>query len=210
MFVPGPKHGPGKDTMDTHHSPPGSRWFRPGIAFAAIAVGLVAGGLGIAGAEEQKAVPAEEAVPVPPPFFAGRPGMPFPGPDADAVFRLRKPGGFGFGFGGFGPGGIHSEVTFENPEGKYQTTATQLGKVVSVSPTSITLESEDGYKRTYAVDETTVVTAGRDGIDNLQQGDSVQLTAEVKGSEARAVQIFDAAAMKLAHVERFSERKPGS
>jgi hypothetical protein len=210
MFVPGPKHGPGKDAMDTHHSPPGSRWFRPGIALAALAVGLVTGGLGIAGAEEQKAVPAEEAVPVPPPFFAGRPwpGF-FPGPGPDNVFRVPRPGGF-VGFGGFERGGIHSEVTFENPEGKYQTTATQLGKVVSVSPTSITLESEDGYKRTYAVDEATVVTARRDGIDNLKQGDAVQLSAEVKGSEARAVQIFDAASMKLAHVERFSERKPGS
>jgi hypothetical protein len=210
MFVPGPKHGPGKDAMETHHSPPGSppgsRWFRPGIALAALVVGLVAGGLGVAAAEEEKVPPAVEAVPVPPPFVGGRPvPMPFPGPDA--VFHKRF--GFGPGFG-FDPGGIHSEVTFENPEGKYQTTATQLGKVVSVSPTSITLESDDGYKRTYAVGEDTLVTAGRDGIGNLKNGDSVQLMARVEGSEARAVQIFDGAAMKLAAIERFSGRKPGS
>jgi hypothetical protein len=197
--------------MDTDHSPSSTRWFRPGIALVALAVGLVAGGLGIAGAEEEKAPPdaievPKAAIPVPPPFFGGP--VPFPG--ADAVFWGGPPHRrFGFGLGpGFG--GIHSEVTVENPEGKYQTTATQLGKVVAVSPTSITLESDDGYKRTYAVSETTLVTAGRDGIGNLKNGDSVQLTAEVVGSEARAVQIFDAAAMKLAQIERFSGRKPGS
>jgi hypothetical protein len=198
--------------MDTDHSPSSTRWFRPGIALVALAVGLVAGGLGIAGAEEEKAPPdavevPKAAVPVPPPFFGGGPA-PFPG--ADAVFwggspHRRLAVGFGPGFGG-----IHSEVTVENPEGKYQTTAAQLGKIVSVSPTSITLESDDGYKRTYSVNEDTVVTAGRDGIGNLMNGDSVQLMAEVVGSEARAVQIVDAAAMKLAAVERFSGKKPGS
>jgi hypothetical protein len=206
MFVPGPKHGPGKDTMDTHHSPLVTRWLHPGIASAALAVGLVAGGLGIAGAQEDEAPPAVEAVPAPERFFAGRPfPMPFPG--ADAVFHKRFGPGFGFGFD---RGGIHSEVTFENPEGKYQTTATQLGKVVSLSPTSITLESDDGYQRIYGVSEDTVVTAGRDGIGNLEKGDSVHLTAEVEGSEARAVQIFDGAAMKRAHIERNSARQPGS
>ncbi|MGH9036867.1 MAG: hypothetical protein ACRD0O_13970 [Acidimicrobiia bacterium] len=195
--------------MDTHHSPPGSRWFRPGIALAALAVGLVAGGLGIAGAEEEPVPPADETVAVPAPFFAGRPGlMRFPGPDA--VFHKRFGFGPGLGFGGFDPGGIHSEVTFENPEGKFQTTATQLGKVVAVSPTSITLESEDGYKRTYAVGEDTLVTAGRDGIGNLEKGNSVHLIARVEGSEARAVRIFDAAAMKLAHMDRSTVRKPRS
>lgn len=206
MFVPGPMHGPGKDAMDSDHSSPRSRWFHPGIALAALIVGVVAGSLGIAGAEEEKSPPAVDAVPVPSPFFAGRP-VPAPFPGADAVFHKRF--GFGPGFG-FDPGGIHSEVTFENPEGKYQTTATQLGKVVSVSPTAITLESDDGYKRTYVVSEDTVVTAGRDGIGNLEKGDSVHLTARVEGSEARAVQIFDGATMKRAHIERNSARKPGS
>jgi hypothetical protein len=131
---------------------------------------------------------------------------PFPGPDA--VFWKRFPGrGPSLGFG-FGPG-IHSEVTFENGEGKYRTTATQLGKVVSVSPTSITLESDDGYKRTYAVGEDTVVTAGRDGIDNLKNGDVVHLFAQVEGSEARATQILDNAAMKFG-LGRFVEERNGS
>lgn len=196
MFVPGPTHGPGKDNMDSH-SPPRTRWFRPGIALAALAVGLVAGGLGIAGAQEDMAPPAVEAIPAP---------MPFGGDDV--VFHRRFGPGFGPGFGA--PGGIHSEVTFEGPEGKYQTTATQLGKVVSVSPTSITLESDDGYQRTYAVSEDTVVTAGRDGIGNLEKGDSVHLRARVEGNEAKAVQIFDDAAMKQVHVGRFPLRKPGS
>ena len=185
--------------MDTDHSPPRTRWNVAGIAIVAFVVGLVAGGLGIAAAAEEGNTSAVEAVPVPPPFFAGRPGMfPFPGPERDLLVAKRF--GFpGFGFApGFGGPGIHSEVTIENPEGKYQTTATQLGKVVAVSPTSITLESDDGYKRTYAVTEDTLVTAGRDGIDALASGESVTLTAVVEAGEARAVQIWDGAAMKLA------------
>ncbi len=192
--------------MDTDHSPPRTRWNVAGIAIAAFVVGLVAGGLGIAAAAEGKATEAVEAVPVPPPFFAGRPGMlPFPGPERD--FLISKRFGPGFGFGpAFGGPGIHSEVTVENPGGKYQTTAMQLGKVVAVSPTSITLESADGYKRTYAVNEDTLVTAGRDGIANLKNGDSVTLNAVVNGGEARAVQIWDVAAMKLAGVGEVKEK----
>lgn len=204
--------------MDTDHSPPRTRWNVAGIAIAAFVVGLVAGGLGIADASEGKASAAVEAVPgdavpVPPPFFAGRPGPgPFPGPGPESWAIAKRFGfpGFGFGFGpGFGGPGIHSEVTVENPEGKYQTTATQLGKVVAVSPTSITLESDDGYKRTYVVNEDTLVTAGRDGINNLKNGDSVTLTAVVNGSEARAVQIWDPAAMKLAAVGAATKEKAG-
>jgi hypothetical protein len=197
--------------MDTDHSPPRTRWNVAGIAIAAFVVGLVAGGLGIAAAAEGKATEAVEAVPadavpVPPPFFAGRPGIfPFPGPERDVLISKRFGPGFGFG-PAFGGPGIHSEVTVENPEGKYQTTAMQLGKVVAVSPTSITLESADGYKRTYAVNEDTLVTAGRDGIANLKNGDSVTLNAAVNGSEARAVQIWDVAAMKLAAVGAVKEK----
>lgn len=196
--------------MDTDHSPSRRRWLTPGIALVALAVGLVAGSLGVAGAEEQAPDTIEipqDAVPVPPPFFGGAPVVaPFPGPDV--LFSKGFPGrGPRFG-SGFGPG-IHSEVTFEHPEGKYQTTATQLGKVVSVSPTSITLESDDGYKRTYAVNEDTVVTAGRDGIGNLKNGDTVHLVAQVEGGEARATQVVDGAAMKF-ELGRVAKVKPGS
>ena len=185
--------------MDSDHSPLRSRWFVAGVALFALVVGLVAGGLGIAGAEEH--------APVPPMLDEG----PFPGPDG-AFWKGPGRRGIALGFGpGFLPGGgIHSEVTFENGEGTYRTTATQLGKVVSVSPTSITLESDDGYKRTYAVSEDTVVTAGRDGIDNLKDGDSVHLVAEIDGSEARAVRIVDAAAMKLELGRRIIREKPAS
>jgi hypothetical protein len=202
--------------MDTDHSPPRTRWNIAGIAIAAFVVGLVAGGLGIAAAAEGKATAAVEAVPgdavpVPPPFFAGRPGpFPFPGAGPESWAISKRFGFPGFGFGpGFGGPGIHSEVTIENPEGKYQTTATQLGKVVAVSPTSITIESDDGYKRTYAVTEETLVTAGRDGIANLKNGDSVSLLATVDGDKARAVQIWDAGAMKLAAVGAATKEKAG-
>lgn len=197
--------------MDTDHSPRRSRWHSPGIALVALAVGLVAGGLGVAGAQEERTpdtieVPKDD-FPISPPVFGEAPvAAPVPGPEAG--FWKRFPGrGPGFGFG-FGPG-IHSEVTFENGDGKYQTTATQLGKVVSVSPTSITLESDDGYQRTYAVNEDTVVTAGRDGIDNVEKGDTVHLFAQVEGSEARATRIVDGAAMKF-ELGRAVRAKPGS
>jgi hypothetical protein len=98
-------------------------------------------------------------------------------------------GGPSGGFGGFG-GALHGEFVVAK-DGGYETLATQNGKVTDVSSTAITVVSDDGYSKTYAVAETTVVNAGRDGIDSVKKDDTVNVTATVDGATVTAVNIVD-------------------
>jgi hypothetical protein len=102
------------------------------------------------------------------------------------------PGGRGHGGrgGGFGPS-IHGEFTTPAPNGGYQTVATQAGEVTAVSASSVTVKSEDGYSRTYGVDDNTLVNAGNDGIADVKKGDDVRVTAIVSGGTAKAVEVND-------------------
>ncbi|HVW35353.1 MAG TPA: hypothetical protein VHL53_22665 [Acidimicrobiia bacterium] len=115
--------------------------------------------------------------------FGGRHGGPF----GDHLF-----GRFG-GFGGFGKfGALHGEFTMKKPDGSgYQTVASQTGEVTAVSPSSITVKSEDGFSRTYTVDENTLVGSGRDGIGTVKTGDSVHIAGIVEGATAKAAAIMD-------------------
>jgi hypothetical protein len=85
---------------------------------------------------------------------------------------------------------LHGEFVVPDGAGGYTTVLTQSGTVTAISPTSITVRSEDGYSQTYvipnttgnagvpfAVDDQVVVRATRNGqtatvtnIGNLQQG----------------------------------------
>ena len=90
-----------------------------------------------------------------------------------------------------GPTSLHGEFVVPDGAGGYTTELTQTGSVTAISPTSITIRSEDGYSQTYvipntagnagappfAVDEQVVVRATRNGqtatvtnIGNPQQG----------------------------------------
>jgi len=102
------------------------------------------------------------------------------------LFGLGGPGGFGrFG-------GVHGEFTVKKPDGSgYETVATQTGEVTAVSPSSITVKSEDGFSRTYSVDENTVVGSGRDGIGNVKTGDTVNVAGIVDAGKASAAAILD-------------------
>ena len=101
-------------------------------------------------------------------------------------------GHFG-GFGGFGRfGALHGEFTMKKPDGSgYQTIASQTGEVTAVSPSSITVKSEDGFSRTYSVDENTLVGSGRDGIGTVKTGDTVTIAGIVDGATAKAAAIMD-------------------
>ena len=101
--------------------------------------------------------------------------------------------GFGHGFGheGFGFGAIHGEFTTAAPGGGYQTLATQIGTVSSVSSSSITVKSEDGFTRTYGVDDNTLVNAGNNGIADVKSGDTVRIVAVVSGGKTSAVEVID-------------------
>ncbi|TMK85184.1 MAG: hypothetical protein E6G44_07915 [Actinobacteria bacterium] len=130
-------------------------------------------------------------------------GSSSPSPDAEGSVpgSLRKGYGHGrFGHEGFGPelgfrlrfGAIHGEFTIRGPNGAYQTLATQLGTVTSVSASSIAVKSEDGFSRTYAVNDNTLVDAGNNGIADVKSGDTVRVVATVSGGKATAVEVIDA------------------
>jgi hypothetical protein len=60
--------------------------------------------------------------------------------------------------------------------------------VQSVSGSSITVKSEDGFTHTYSVDNNTLVAAGNNGISDVAKGDTVRVLAV--GNAAK--QIVDA------------------
>jgi hypothetical protein len=91
------------------------------------------------------------------------------------------PGGQHGAIGGPGPAALgatslHGEFVEPDGAGHYTTVLTQTGTVAAISPTSITVRSEDGYSQTYvipstagsagapfAVDDQVVVRATRNG-----------------------------------------------
>ena len=151
----------------------GSSW-RKGLVATGAAVGLTLAGLGIAGAQTDEAPPTTEA------------------PADDAAPR-KGPGHRGHKGMGMG---IHGEFTTKAPNGGYQTLAHQVGEVTAVNADSVTVKSEDGFSRTYSVDDGTLVNAGNNGIADVKTTDKVRVTAVVADRKARAVDIDDATQVK--------------
>ena len=165
------------------------RWLA-GVVAGGAAVGMMLAGLGIAAAQTDgttTTAPPIEGAPVPAPEKdAGAGERPF----ARGMFG--KPGGRSSAKAGIGTGGgIHGEHTRPARDGGYQTIATQDGEVTAVSGSSITVKSEDGFTRTYAVDDNTLVEAGDDGIADVRTGDQVHVTALVVDGKANAVEVQD-------------------
>jgi len=154
------------------------QWF----VIAAIAAVLLGGGIGAAVAQTS----GGSSTTSPSTTVAGPGGAPGPrGPFG----RIR--GGPGPGFGG-GPGGaIHGEYVQPDGSGGYRTVDQQVGDVTSVSSSSITLKSADGFSKTYSVDQNTVVNAGRDGIASVKSGDKVSVNAVVANGQAAARSVQD-------------------
>ena len=119
---------------------------------------------------------------------------PSTGSESDAGTSAPGPGRGGRGHGKHGGHGmgIHGEFVTPNAAGDgYQTIATQKGEVTAVSATSLTVRSEDGFSRTYTVNDDTLVNAGNDGIDDVRSGDDVRVTALVADGKASAVRVDD-------------------
>lgn len=118
---------------------------------------------------------------------------------------------FGLGhLGGLGRfGGLHGEFTVKKPDGNgFQTWATQTGEVTAVSPSSVTVKSEDGFSRTYSVDENTVVDSGRDGIGTVKTGDTVSVAGLVEDGKAKAAAVVDSTSLgKIGEHWGFPRRK---
>jgi len=173
------------------------------LAVAGVVGGLAITGLGVAAAQTdstpppsttEKAPEADETKPDMGGKFHGRDkGRPFPG---------RGPG-FGPGFGA-----IHGEFTTRQPDGTFRTVATQTGEATAVSQDEITVKSEDGFSRTYVVDEETFVGAGRDGIGDVKTGDEVHVMAVVDDGTAKARRLTDATNLRR-FAEKWGPRKGG-
>jgi hypothetical protein len=99
------------------------------------------------------------------------------------------------GFGGLGQV-VHGQATVHTPSGSYQTIAFQVGSVTTVSSTSITVKSTDGYSQTYGVTASTIVNAQRDGIASVASGDEVRVIATQSGSSWTATNITDMTKLK--------------
>jgi len=140
-------------------------------------------------------------------ILTGAAGAQTPSPSPTAHGRHFKGFGHGFGHGRFG-GGIHGQFTVPAPGGGYQTILTQIGTVESVSGSSITVKSEDGYTHTYSVDNDTLVAAGNNGITDVAKGDTVRVLAV--GSNAK--EIIDATKVQSLRQKYWKQRpeKPES
>ena len=123
----------------------------------------------------------------------------------DPAPREGKMGQGRHGPGGFlkGGPGIHGEHVVKKADGGYQTIATQRGEVTAVSPTSISVKSEDGYTATYVVTAETLVNAARDGIATVRTGDTVHVMATRSGDTRTAVNIVDTSRIDAAR-QRFA------
>jgi hypothetical protein len=188
----GPEH-------DHHTQPdkPGLRaaWLgsrRVAVLAAVITVGVLAGA-GVAVAATRSSSPTPTPATSPPASARPLPALPPKG-----MWRIHGAAGpFGPAFAGPGLlggglfGAVHGTVVVPKPGGGYQTVAFQNGKVTSVSSTSITLRSADGYSHTYQVTSSTMVNAQRDGIGSIKTGNQVVVDATVSGSTDTAVRVVD-------------------
>jgi phosphatidate phosphatase APP1 len=87
--------------------------------------------------------------------------------------------------------GIHGTFVVPTADGGYQTVHTQAGEVTAVSTSAITVESEDGYAKTYTVTAETVVNAQRDGIGSIEVGDTVRVLGVESDGRVTAVKVSD-------------------
>jgi hypothetical protein len=138
---------------------------RATLIAGAIAVAVVLGGLGVAGAQTTTTSEKKQS--------------------EDSSERRADKAGADHG------GALHGERVTRAPGGGYQTVGHQVGQVTKVSASSITVRSEDDYSRTYAVGDDTMVAAGNNGIADVKEGDVVHVTAIVRGERAAAVSIRD-------------------
>jgi hypothetical protein len=157
-------------TTGAERRPPG-RWRR--YAAAALLAGLAVGGAGVAIAATDTPTPE-----------------PTPSPESQAPRLERK----GFGFPGHFKGAfgaLHGEFVVPKADGGYQTLAIQRGEVTGKSETEITVRSEDGYSRTYAVPGETSVNGGRNGFASVSTGDQVHIVATVDRGQYTAIRVVD-------------------
>lgn len=165
-------------TEQSGRRPRRSRAVIAGVGTAGLVAGLALGSFGVASAQTDSPTTAPaQAVP----------NGEIDGPAEIGRMHIHGGPGMKFGMGG----GIHGENTVPANNGGYQTLANQVGKVTSVSKTSITIKSDDNYSKTYDVNDDTIVRSADEGISDIKEGDQVMITATVKDGKYSAVSIDD-------------------
>jgi hypothetical protein len=158
---------------------------------------LLLAGIGVAAAQTDDTPPPSN-----PPAAEGRPPAaegqaPADGPREGARAGRPEGGKQGGRPGGGGkhggPGGHALHGSFVVPDGDdgFRTMEVQNGIVTAVSSSSITVRSADGFSKTYVVDDNTIVNAGRDGIADVKENDTVHVDAVVEGNTSKARRIHD-------------------
>lgn len=94
---------------------------------------------------------------------------------------------------GRGPlaGALHGEYVEADPAGGYRTVVAQRGKVTSVSGTSLTVRSKDGFVTTYRLTGDTGVLGGTAGLGDVEEGDDVGVRGVRDGSSTDATHVLD-------------------
>jgi hypothetical protein len=188
------------------------------FGIAGLAGGLAIGLVGVAGAADNappggRGSAAAFAQEQP---SSGATVSPSPAPSAPPAplpeRRLGGPGFKGRGWGGpqhLGRGVLHGEFVTPKAGGGFQTHQVQQGTATAVTGTSITVRSEDGFTRSYAVTADTMVNAGREGITSISVDVLVHVRAVGGGNNATAVQVTDVSKV-MAQREKFApqRRKP--
>ncbi|MGX9787161.1 hypothetical protein [Mycobacterium sp. MMS18-G62] len=121
------------------------RW---GIRETAVAVGVAAVIAGLGGAAIYAATDGNS-------HSMGGAHQPFGGGPGGPGGQRFGPGGPMNGPGPFGPPPLHGEFVVPDGSGGYTTELSQTGTVTAISPTSITVRSEDGFSQTYVIPQTT-------------------------------------------------------
>ena len=91
---------------------------------------------------------------------------------------------------------LHGSYVVPRASGGTATVDIQNGKVTTVSQSSITLKSSDGFTQTYAVTGSTTVGAQRDGIGSVKVGDQAWVTATASGGTVTATRVIDLTQIK--------------
>lgn len=183
-----PGHDDFSATEILESEPPKRRRVPRPLMLAALTAVVVTAGAGVAFATTDSPSPG---TPAPTATASGSPE-----PSESPSARQDESGPRGRGGWGWGPrmfgGGIHGEYVVPGErEGQWVTVATQVGEVTAVGQNSVTVKSEDGYTREYAVNSDTRINSS-DGISAIKTGHRVAVSARVDGGTATARTILDA------------------
>lgn len=175
------------------------------VAVAALGAGATVAVIATAGSPSLASSGQLAATPSPSPS-ASQPGHGRYGPGGK--FPGRGVFGGRLGLGAFGA--LHGEFVVPRAGGGYQTDDMQRGSVTSVSTSSITIKSADGFTKTYQVTSSTLVDAQRDGISSVKDGHQVLVVATVSGGTATATSIQDLSLLQAGLPPLSGGSNPGS